>query len=278
MPSILVNGHSLSQVSILDRGFQFGDGLFETIRISSGLPQYWQQHINRLFSGCDRLGIPGPDKNLLQSEAMALCENIEEGVLKIIVTRGSGGRGYTLPAEINATRVLACFPLPDYPAEYWNDGVALKICETRLGMNPSLAGIKHLNRLEQILARAELNDANYQEGLMLDTENNVIEGTMTNLFCVRDGELLTPDLSRCGVKGIIRDQVIKAAKEMGIDMHETTITLQALYNSDEIFICNSVIHIWPVRQLDAHEFMIGPITQRVTQQLNRQGHGRKNVA
>lgn len=211
-------------------------------------------------------------------EAMTLLENVEDGVLKIIVTRGSGGRGYAAPHEINTTRVLARFPLPEYSFDFWNDGVAVKTCETRLGVNPALAGIKHLNRLEQILARAELENSKCQEGLMLDTDNNVIEGTMSNLFCVKNGDLITPDLSRCGVKGVIREEVIKIAREVGLDPNETVFPLEVLYHSDEVFICNSVIGIWPVHQVDAQKFNIGPISHQISQKLSIQRRGVEYVA
>ena len=278
MPSILINGRESDHISVLDRGLQYGDGLFETIRITEGVPQYWQGHVDRLFAGCDRLHVPRPDLAVLQSEAMSLCENIGDGVLKLIITRGEGGRGYMVPDEIMTTRIVAMFPAPKYSEDCWSKGIVVRVCDTRLGLNPALAGIKHLNRLEQVLARAEWNDAEIHEGLMLDAENYVIEGTMSNVYCVKNNELITPDISRCGVKGIIRDQVIKIAQKLGINMYETNFTLDTLYDSDEIFVTNSVIGLWPVRQLENHQFKVGTVSQQISEILNNKKHGIENVA
>ena len=225
LPSILINGQIADQIPVLDRGFQYGDGLFETIHIVAGKPQYWQQHMERLSDGCLRLQIPVPDLSVLQHEAEGMCGEISEGVLKITITRGPGGRGYATDESAKCSRVIALFPAPRYSEKCWSEGVAVKICNTKLGINPALAGIKHLNRLEQVLARTEWNSADIHEGIMLDINDNVIEGTMSNVFCVRNGELYTPELSSCGVKGIIRDQVLNIAKQMGIAVHEKQLAL-----------------------------------------------------
>lgn len=278
LPSILINGVETDRLTVLDRGFQYGDGLFETMRITAGFPQYWQQHVDRLFSGCDRLNIPRPDQVVLQTEVMRLCENVEEGVLKMIITRGTGGRGYTIPGKVNTTRVCAIYPAPEYSEDFWNKGVVTRVCKTRLGLNPSLAGIKHLNRLEQVMARAEWTDPEIQEGVMLDVENYVIEGTMSNLYCVIDNEIITPDLSRCGVKGIIRDQICRIVDKLDIKLYETNISLDTLYDSDELFVSNSVIGIWPVRKLEEHEYNVGPMSVKIGKILNNKKHGIDNVA
>ena len=275
---MLINGRETDQTSVLDRGFQYGDGLFETIYVVSEKPQYWQQHMERLLDGCRRLKILLPELSVFQSEAEKLCAGVEEGVLKITITRGVGGRGYATDALAKSTRVLAIFPAPHYPEEYREEGVVVKVCDTRLGINPALAGIKHLNRLEQVLARAEWTSADIQEGLMLDINNNVIEGTMCNVFSVRKGELYTPELSLCGVKGIMREQVINKAKQEKIMVHETQISLDDLLQSEELFLCNSVFGIWPVRQLDDHIFSTGPVSHQLSRILQNKEHGVENVA
>jgi 4-amino-4-deoxychorismate lyase len=279
-PSILVNGQKTDQVTVLDRGFQYGDGLFETILISSGKPQYWREHMERLLDGCRRLQIPDPDLSVLQHEAKSLYAEMSEGVLKITITRGQGGRGYAADDTAKSTRVLAIFLAPHYPQEYWSEGVVVKVCNTRVSMNPALAGIKHLNRLEQVLARAEWSSINIHEGLMLDINNNVIEGTMSNVFCVRSGELYTPELSLCGVKGIMREQVINVAKRAGIVVHETQLDLGDLHQSEECFLCNSLFGIWPIRLLEDHTFKTGPVSIQLTDSLRKieKEHGVENVA
>ena len=205
LPAILINGQSAEHISVLDRGFQYGDGLFETLRVSTGKPRCWTQHMTRLAAGCQVLHIAMPEPALLLSEAMSLCAGRRDGVLKIIVTRGVGERGYAPPAQAATTRVLSLSSAAVFPQTYYRDGVSVRVCDTRLAGNPVLAGIKHLNRLEQVLARAEWRNE-VAEGLMLDNNNNVIEGTMSNLFCVQESEsgpvLKTPLLTQRGVKGI----------------------------------------------------------------------------
>ena len=189
---ILINGVSKQHIEISDRGFQYGDGLFETIEVRDGQAVFLERHLERLNAGCHRLHIPFPGAELLSFEVKKLCREKACGigsvraVLKIIVTRGSGGRGYRQPDVIQPTRVLSLHPYPDYPEIYKEQGIVVRFCSTCLGLNPSLAGIKHLNRLEQVMARFEWNDPAIQEGLMLDVNGHVIEGTMTNLFYVKN--------------------------------------------------------------------------------------------
>lgn len=290
MPAILINGQPTEQLSVLDRGFQYGDGLFETLRISAGRPRRWARHMARLAEGCQRLGIGMPEPALLLSEATSLCAAKADAVLKIIVTRGVGERGYAPPVHAEATRVLSVSPMPTFPQAYYHDGVCVRACHTRLGRNPALAGIKHLNRLEQVLARAEWNQERNQErnqvsngeqgetdiaeGLMLDTatkNNNVIEGTMSNLFCVQASEagpvLKTPLLDQCGVKGITRQCIMEMAETARIPVQEVTLGLDELYRSEELFLCNTLIGIWPVRKLEDQAFAVGPVTRQLSQML-----------
>lgn len=187
---MLVNGEQHDTIAIMDRGFQYGDGLFETIEVRANQPIFLEQHLKRLNADSKRLYLPQIDVDLLHSEIHQLCQNVGNAVLKIIITRGSGGRGYRQPDVIQPTRILSLYPFPDYPKSYYFDGIVARICKTRLGLNPDLAGIKHLNRLEQVMARAEWNDAAIQEGIMLDFNGRVIEGTMTNLFYVKTVKFL----------------------------------------------------------------------------------------
>jgi len=261
--STLINGIEASSIDAQDRGFQYGDGLFETLRIRDGRPCLWSAHMARLAHGCERLGLPMPDEALLCDEADRLCRGEADGVLKIVLTRGSGGRGYRPPQDSTPMRLLARFPTPDYPPENRTQGVAVRICDTRLGLNPALAGFKHLNRLEQVLARAEWDDIDIAEGLMQDIEGNVIEGTMSNLFVVQAGTLRTPELSRCGVAGVMRAQVMAGAEALGIPVGEGRLGLRDLAAADELFLCNSVIGIWPVRRLARRDYVPGPLTARL---------------
>lgn len=259
----LVNGQMKTTLDIQDRGLQYGDGLFETIAVIDGSPQFLDKHLDRLLKGCAKLLIPEPERALLESEVLQLCGGSDKAVLKIIITRGTGGRGYRPSVYPEPTRIISLHEWPDYPPDQVEKGIQVRYCNTRLSTNPALAGIKHLNRLEQVLARSEWNDPGIAEGLMLDASGFVIEGTMSNLFIVRDGILITPDLSGCGVEGIMRSIVIETASSMGVTHRILQITPQEISEADEIFICNSLIGIWPVCQLDQHSCIIGKITNQL---------------
>ena len=263
MASALVNGTPSDRIDILDRGFQYGDGLFETIKLEGGVLEFWSRHMARLLAGCARLRIPAPDPALLRSEAQKLCAGTARGVIKIMVTRGAGGRGYRPPEPANPNRIVAFFPAPDYPESFTAEGVRIRFCQTRLSDQPLLAGLKHLNRLEQVLARGEWSDDGIQEGLMLDREDSVIEGTMTNLFIACDGILHTPDLSHSGVDGVLRGVVMDLARYLGIKTSVGRIGRNELGAADEIFLTNSIIGIWPVREIDGRAYSIGPTTDKL---------------
>ncbi len=259
----LLNGEVKHCIEFSDRGFQYGDGLFETIEIIDGIPVFLDQHINRLIAGCKRLLIPSPDLSILKKEAFQLAKNSKHAVLKLIVTRGSGGRGYRQPSTIEATRLFSLHPYPSYPGEIADQGIKVRFCTTRLGSNPVLAGIKHLNRLEQVLARAEWDSIDIYEGLMMDLNDQVIEGTMSNIFFAKDSCLYTPEITQCGVQGIIRDIIKQIAREHQIPVIETAISQDDIYNADEVFVTNSVIGIWPVKQVQTHKYKVGLITQKI---------------
>ncbi|MCK9397917.1 MAG: aminodeoxychorismate lyase [Methylobacter sp.] len=266
---ILVNGESKAHIEISDRGFQYGDGLFETIEVRDGQAVFLERHLERLNSGCRRLQIPFPDAKLLSFEAKELCRQHRRAVLKIIVTRGSGGRGYRQPDRIQPTRVLSLHPYPDYPETYREQGVVVRFCATRLGLNPALAGIKHLNRLEQVMARSEWNDPAIQEGLMLDVNGHVIEGTMTNLFYIKNNRLYTAELVQSGVAGIMRGIIMILSADHGFPVIEHMFTKDELLSADEVFICNSIIGVWPVTQIEQKHFTVGPITKNIQIRLGR---------
>lgn len=265
----LVNGRWCKSLSVRDRGLQYGDGVFETMAVAGGEPLCLSRHLARLEHGCRRLSIPVPGRRVLLQEIGEICSGVEQGVLKVIVTRGEGGRGYT-PAQGTPTRLLIQYPWPVYPARYWQEGIAARVCQMRLGRNPWLAGIKHLNRLEQVLARRECDDAHVPEGLMLDAEGWVIEGTISNLFVVKAGQLLTPQLSHCGVEGTIRGLVIELVRAKDwLPVSITGIQLPAVLGADEVFLCNSIFGIWPVVSIGAQHFDIGSLTQHLQHELVR---------
>ncbi len=261
----LLNGERRHCIEVSDRGFQYGDGLFETIEVLGGKPLFFTQHLKRLQKGCERLLIPPPDLALLAAEAAQLCAEADRAVLKIIITRGSGGRGYRQPDPVVPTRLLSLHPFPVYPDYLQADGIVARFCRQRLATNPALAGIKHMNRLEQVLARAEWRDDDVYEGLMLDYNDHVVEGTMTNLFFVKNEVLHTPDLSNCGIAGIVREIVIDLANRNNIVVLEQQFEKQCVLEADEVFVTNSVIGIWPIKRIDRQCFNLGRITRLIQQ-------------
>jgi len=258
---VLVNGTEKSEIAAADRGLNYGDGLFETIAVFFGIPELLLEHIRRLQQGCRRLNIPFNGWNKLESEIEQLAAavtGVERAVIKLIITRGSGGRGYQAPDMAEPMRMVILSPWPERP----ETPAKLCFCETPLGCNPALAGIKHLNRLEQVLARAEWNDE-FDEGLMSNLSGDVIEGTMSNIFIVRDNLLITPDLTQCGVEGIMREQVIRLSKTEGIAINITRLTKDQILQADELFITNSLMGIRPVALFESRLFPTGPVTAQL---------------
>ena len=207
LPRFLVNGLPGDRVSVTDRGLAYGDGLFETIRVEQGRAGLLEQHLRRLALGASALALP-VDLAQLRNELEAAAAELQRGLLKLTITRGPAGRGYAIPAQVEPTRILQLSSLPDYPAANAAEGVRLFPCATRLGHQPLLAGIKHLNRLEQVLARSEWQDPSYAEGLLLDIHDRPIECTMSNLFLRLDERWVTPSLTLCGVRGVMRDYLM----------------------------------------------------------------------
>ncbi len=223
--------------------------------------------MRRLCQGCDRLGIHRPDTGLLRDEAIQEAGKMPKGVLKILITRGPGGRGYSPPASQQPCRALHTFPWPPYPADRVRRGVDVRVCDFRLGRNSRLAGIKHLGRLEQVLARSEWNEPAIAEGLMLDTEGRVIEGTMTNLFLRKGDRLYTPDVSDCGTAGIVRELVMDMAGESGLTLSVTDLYPEDVFAADGAFLTNSVIGFWPVRKLEHRELEVPPVPPAFSESL-----------
>lgn len=245
----LINGLPEDALNLADRAIHYGDGVFETIAVKDGKPCLWLLHMQRLAAGCLRLGITMPDESQLAAELGQLFAECQRGVLKIIITRGAGGRGYRPDPLLVLNRILIRHDWPSYPQKYYDEGITLQVCQTRLGHQPRLAGIKHLNRLEQVLARSEWDDPAIAEGLMLDYQDWVIEGTMSNLFLVMHEKLVTPIIENCGIRGVMRQHVLSTARQLGWEAEEQRVSLEDLRQADAIFVTNSIIGAWPVREI-----------------------------
>ncbi|MFT7471951.1 MAG: 4-amino-4-deoxychorismate lyase [Kiritimatiellia bacterium] len=257
----LINGQQAEHISIRDRGFQYGDGCFETVRVLSNKPILWLAHLKRLEHACKTLHL-SVNFELLQSEITQLLQGNKTAdvILKITVTRGEGGSGYTPPEQADCTRIVQ---LIDYVAPDTNVGARVVVCQHRLSSNSFLAGIKHLNRLDQVLASAQIS-ADFDEGLCLDERGTVIEGCRSNLLLAIDNQLVTPDLSKSGVEGVMLNHLIDEFQAQGTRVLRKTISLSELKTASEIFLCNSVFGIWPVAEIENDDWRIsteeGPFT------------------
>lgn len=247
---ILINGQTDDRIAIQDRGLQYGDGLFETIAYRNNNFEFLDDHLDRLTHGCERLNISTAFIDELKADLSTIkSQQTSSAVVKVIISRGQGGRGYKPPTDAQPTRIVSVHPFPDYPESYQN-GVNVISCKQTLSRNKTLAGLKHLNRLEQVLARSEWTSDDIAEGLMQDEHGHVIEGTMTNIFWVKSNQLMTPELSYSGVNGVMKQQILKLAKQHQIEVVETSVTQQDLLMADEVFLTNSIIGIWPVSSID----------------------------
>ncbi len=264
---ILINGRESALVDAQEGALHYGDGVFETIAIDAGEPLALAQHLQRLFNGCERLSIPRPDAALLQEESHTLSREQGRGVLKWIISAGAGRGGYRRSEQAASTRILATFPRPDFPSHYASAGIEASVCEIRLAAQPLLAGIKHLNRLEQVLLRREIDAGGFAEGIVLDYQDKIIEGTRSNLFLVRDGQLLTPALEACGIVGVIREIILARAEEWGLIGKICSLGLEDLAQADEVFFCNSIMGVWPVHTVGERAFQVGLYSRMIREKL-----------
>ncbi len=268
----IVNGELSTQISIQDRGFNYGDGLFETMLLINHQPVFWDEHYQRLVKGCEVLGIRCPPEESLKGDIAKLWHlspDVNVAVIKIIVTRGDSKRGYQYPDNIVSNVVIFLSTYPAYPVSYWNEGVKVKICETLLSSHKKLAGLKRLNRLGQVIARNEWQD-DYQEGLMADISGNIVEGVMSNIFIVKDNLVRTPLIINAGVNGIMRNIILKICEANGIMALEDDISLKQVLAADEIFLTNSIIGVWPVKQINNRLYTARLATKNIMKLLTKQ--------
>jgi 4-amino-4-deoxychorismate lyase len=259
----LINGIKSGAIPADDRGLAYGDGLFETMAVRGGKCRFVDFHLDRLARGCLRLGIPFEADDSLRAEIAEFVAGETHGTLKLILTRGQGRRGYTPPTPAWPTRLLGF--VATTPGELSAEGVRVRYCRTLIGRNALLAGMKTLNRLEQVMARAEwaVDSVEHAEGLMLNDRDEVVCGTMTNLFVLRGNTLVTPVLDECGVAGIMRSQVINVANDMHIKLQESSLSKHDLRMADGVFLTNSLIGLWPVQELDGQQYTLHPLINQL---------------
>jgi 4-amino-4-deoxychorismate lyase len=238
-----INGRRRESIDHRDRGLQYGDGVFETMRIGGARVRLLEYHLDRLYAGCRRLEIAGPVRPALRRELQRTARLRTDGILKLIITRGVGGRGYRPTGIQRPTRILSLHPLPKDLLARGATPVRVRVCATTLGLNPRLAGLKTLNRLESVMARCEWRDARIWEGLMQDRDENFVCGTMSNLFIQRGRFLMTPVLDRCGVAGVMRRWTLETAAQLGLRAVERRIRWRDLQQAEEVFMTNSLVGV-----------------------------------
>jgi 4-amino-4-deoxychorismate lyase len=245
---ILLNGQPAERIDARDRGLAYGDGVFRTLRMQAGQPVWWSDHYLKLVTDCAALMLRCPDEAVLHSEVCQVAAAGSE-VVKIVITRGVGARGYAPTGGEAVTRLVMAAPLPAHARDDAPQAITARWCNLRLAQQPRLAGIKHLNRLENVLARAEWDDPAIVEGVLCDTDGMVVGGVMSNLFWARDGVLFTPDLGQCGVAGVARTRLLRAAARRGIPTRIERLPPAAILAADELMICNSLIGVRRVARL-----------------------------
>jgi 4-amino-4-deoxychorismate lyase len=248
--NVWINGRRRSLLDQRDRGLQYGDGVFETMRVRAGGIRLLDFHLERLAAGCRLLKIRSTAPHLLRRELERIAAARQQGVLKLIITRGAGPRGYRPPPRAGTTRIVTLNALPRAAASDAETPVRMRACATRLSVNPSLAGMKTLNRLDSVLARSEWTDARIWEGLMRDADGHWVCGTMSNLFLRRGTALMTPLLDRCGVAGVMRRWILASAAGVHLRAVERRIRFEDLKSAEEVFMSNAVSGIRSVRAIE----------------------------
>ncbi len=281
-----INGQFQASLPVSDRGLAYGDGIFETIACINQTLHLWSRHWQRLQQGTKQLSLALPEQQTLLNwieQALAEKNNPPLAVVKIIITRGSGGRGYRSPDQPQPRTIITVHPWPEHNADDYQQGISVMVCQTCQAPQPALAGIKHLNRLEQVLAAQELSANNCREGLMLEclpVDNNksakktVIEGISSNLFFVTRGRLLTPKITYSGVNGTIRSELLEQAQALDIPLATGRYELQDVLNADEVFFTNSIFGILPVSKIiyqygqKSRHYQQRDVSMRLAKRLN----------
>lgn len=261
------DGAPLTTVSLDNRGLQYGDGLFETIAIRAAQPRLWPYHLDRLQHGCERLCLAMPDRDELTAQlqdALQQCDvPLQYCVVKVILTAGAGKRGYGRSRVSDPTIVIGVFPTKPQPLHHYSTGIDTTLCATRLASGSATAGLKTLNRLEQVLARSEFSERKITEGFTMDADDNIICGTMSNVFFVVDDAVFTPPLEGSGVAGVMRRHIIETLSDNDVTVCQKPLAADLLRDVAEVFVANSQFGVLPVKSCDAIRWPVGKVTQNV---------------
>ncbi|TNV21985.1 aminodeoxychorismate lyase [Buttiauxella sp. B2] len=250
----LINGEFTAHLPANDRAVQFGDGCFTTARVKNGSVRFLGQHIDRLQQACEKLLLPFSEWSLIEREVQQLAAGEQQAVLKVIITRGSGGRGYSAANCLQPTRILSVSAYPSFYPQWREQGISLALSPIQLGINPHLAGIKHLNRLEQVLIRTHLEQTKAQEALVLDSDGWLTECCAANLFWRKGSQVFTPYIDKSGVNGTMRQHIIACLADSSWRVTEVRERLDSLAQADEVLICNALMPVIPVNQAESWRF------------------------
>jgi 4-amino-4-deoxychorismate lyase len=252
-----INGIEQTSIALNDRGLAYGDGLFTTAKIVNSQVVLLEKHIERLIAGCQQLKLAGPSPERLASQLQSVASLYSQAVLKVMITAGSGGRGYSR-IGLNESDTNIIILVSDFPSHYKSlalQGIDLGISNQQIGISTMLAGIKHLNRLEQVLLRDELDARSEDDLVVTNCEGKVVEATCSNLFYWQEEQLCTPDLSKSGVNGIIRQEILRKYPETKI----CQTSLADLKTANSLFICNSLMGIMPVKTYNNRQLVIDEV-------------------
>jgi 4-amino-4-deoxychorismate lyase len=250
-----VDGQESNVISTNDRGLAYGDGCFTTALVNNGEVMMLPQHLKRLVEQSQQLGLPKFDLTALAASIRKISTGIAKGVVKVIITCGSGGRGYS---RLGAEQAKVIVSLHDYPKVYpqWQkQGISVGISKQQLGINPMLAGLKHLNRLEQVLLRTELDKRPEDDLLVSDINGTVIECCSANVFWLKAGQWHTPSLATAGVAGLMRANILLTHQHI----QSGDYPIAQLVNIDAMFITNAILGIVPVKIFNGQHLDMSPV-------------------
>ena len=268
MTQVWVNGVAVKEIDALDRGLAYGDGLFATMRIVNGEVQFLSAHLARLAQGAQRLGFIWQASESLTNQLQQLASSKSDGCVKLLLSRGVGGRGYAAPNPCLVNEVVSLSDLPQHYGLWQKEGISLALSDILLAKQPRLAGIKHLNRLEQVLIKSVEIPTGFDDWLVLDAEGCVIESSMANLFFIKGKTVFTPAISHSGVAGMMREQVIYALIDLGYNLDIKPINHNDLAQFEHCFITNSLLGLVDINHIDSLSYSKSSFSDTLRQILH----------
>ena len=246
----LINGKAGSSISIFDRGFLYGDAVFETILVKEKKPINIKFHLKRLNKGISNLKIKNFNEDALKNQIKKALKDQKNCILCINISRGiAKKRGYDIELANKPNIVITTTRIPKYPNSYYTHGVKTKFAKTKISRNFNLDNIKHSNKVDNIIATSEISKS-YPEVILCDDKDNIIEGTSSNIFFIKKNEFYTPKLNNVGVDGIMKKIIISTLKKNKISVKTLNIKKNSINNFDAAFFCNSIRQIWNIKSIN----------------------------